>query len=271
MALEGSSRCREKRRNIFNGLIQKELKKSNQYLIGMHSIAEAIHTGKEINKVFIKKGLQGQQFSELFKIIRQKNIPFQYVPSEKLNRINPGNQGIIAVLSLIEYKNLDEIVQRTFEKGDDPFIIVLDQITDVRNFGAISRTAECAGAHAIVIPSKGSVSITSDAIKSSAGALNRIAICRVSDLVRTVQMLRERGLIAIAATEKTEKPYYSVDLTGPVALILGSEENGIHHNLLKIVDSMVRIPLLGSIESLNVSVAFGIIAFEIIRQRRDDR
>ncbi len=247
------------------------MKKVNQYLIGIHSVFEAIHSGKEINKVFIKKELRSQRFSELFKAIRENGIPFQYVPVEKLNRINSNHQGIIGFLSLVEYKDLEEIVQRTFEKGKDPFIIALDQITDVRNFGAIARTAECARADAIVIPSKGSVSITSDAIRASAGALNRLAICRTTDLAQSIKFLRNAGLHIIAATEKAEASYYSVDFKCPVVLLLGSEEKGIGYEVLKMADTLVKIPVMGSIESLNVSVACGIIAFEIVRQRMNTK
>ncbi|MGD2036205.1 MAG: RNA methyltransferase substrate-binding domain-containing protein, partial [Bacteroidales bacterium] len=184
------------------------MKKTDHYLIGIHSVSEAIRSGREINRVFIKKGLKGQHFSELFKVIREKGIPFQYVPAERLNRMHSNNQGIIAVLSLIEYKNLEEIVQRTYEQGRDPFIVVLDQITDVRNFGAIARTAECAGVDAIVIPSKGSVSITPDAIKSSSGALNTIPICRASGIIKTLDFLKVSGLHLFAASEKSDTSYY---------------------------------------------------------------
>lgn len=230
---------------------------------------EGIRSGKEINKVLIKKGLRGPHFSDLFKAIRENSVPFQYVPVEKLNRISSNHQGVIGFLSLIEYKDIEEIVQRTFEEGKDPFIIVLDQITDVRNFGAIVRSAECAGVDAIVIPSKGSVSITPDAIKSSAGALNQLAICRTSDLIKTIKFLLEAGLHTVAATETSETDYFSVDLKGPVALLIGSEEKGISNKVLELADMMVRIPMMGSIESLNVSVACGIIAFDIVRQRRN--
>ena len=243
------------------------MSKSKNYIIGIHSVFEAIRSGKEINKVLIKRDLRGQHFLELFKVIRENSVPFQYVPIEKLNRINPNHQGIIAFLSLVEYKDLEEIVQRTFEEGNEPFIIALDQITDVRNFGAIARTAECAGVDAIVIPSSGSVSITPDAIKASAGALNRLAVCRTPDLGKTLVSMHNSGLRTIAATEKAEKYYHSVDLTGPLVLLVGSEEKGISNKLLKLADSLVRIPMMGSIESLNVSVACGIIAFEILRQR----
>lgn len=243
-------------------------KQTTQLLYGLHSVAEALNSGKEINKVLIKKGLKGDQFTALFTRIREAGIPYQYVPVEKLNRLNSGNhQGVIAILSLIEYKNLEEIVQRTFEAGRDPFVLVLDRITDVRNFGAIARTAECAGVDVIVVPEKESVSVTPDAIKTSAGALNRIAVSRRKDMVGTIKYLKESGICVVAASEKNDEYYFSADLTGPVALLLGAEDTGISSQLLEMADKKVRIPLEGSIESLNVSVACGIITYEVLKQR----
>jgi 23S rRNA (guanosine2251-2'-O)-methyltransferase len=242
--------------------------KTSQFIFGIRPVAEAINSGKEINKVFIKKGLQSELFTELFHKIRELGIPFQFVPAEKLNSLVRGNhQGIVAVLSLIEYKNIEEIVRRTYEEGRDPLIVILDQITDVRNFGAIARTAECAGVDCIVIPEKNSVTITPDAIKTSAGALNRIAVSRQRDLLSAIKFLQESGIEIAAATEKAHDFYYASDLRGPLAIILGSEESGISSALLNAADRKVRIPLAGSIESLNVSVALGIIIFEVIRQR----
>jgi 23S rRNA (guanosine2251-2'-O)-methyltransferase len=241
---------------------------TTQYVFGIHPVTEAINSGREINKVFIRKGLKNEPFNDLFQKIRELSIPFQFVPNEKLNSLTGGNhQGIVAVLSTIEYKNLEEIVQRTYEEGRDPFIIVLDRITDVRNFGAIARTAECAGVDAIVVPEKGSVTVTPDAIKTSAGALNRVAVCRRKDMVETIRYLKEAGISIAAATEKSSSDYFKADLHGPVALLLGSEESGISSQLLELSDKLIRIPLAGSIESLNVSVACGVIAFEIVRQR----
>lgn len=229
---------------------------------------EALKAGREINRILFRKGLKNDSFSALFKLARQYNIPFQYVPVEKLNRItNANHQGVIAFLSLIEYKNIEEIVQRTYEDGRDPFVLVLDHITDVRNFGAIARTAECAGVDAIIIPQRGSVSITPDAIKTSAGALNRLAICRSADLVSTTQFLRSSGLSVIAVTEHADHFYYTTNLLGPIALIMGSEQKGISNLLLKHSDSLVKIPMHGRIESLNVGVASGVICFEVVRQR----
>ncbi len=221
-----------------------------------------------MNKILFRKGIRSESINTLFNLVRQYNIPFQYVPVEKLNRITQANhQGVIAFLSLIEYKNIEEIIQRTFEEGRDPFIMILDQITDVRNFGAIARTAECAGIDAIVIPQKGSVSITPDAIKTSAGALNRLAICRSTNLAATAQLLRNSGLLLIAVTEHASEFHHTTNLLGPIALIMGSEEKGISNTLLKSSDKLVNIPMKGKIESLNVSVASGIICFEVVRQR----
>jgi len=242
--------------------------KDTQLIFGIHPLAEAVNAGKEINKVFIRKGIQSEQFTALFKKIREYEIPFQFVPVEKLNRLTSGNhQGIIGLVSLIEYKNLEEIIQRTFEEGRDPFIIILDGITDVRNFGAIARTAECAGVDAIVVPSKGSVSITPDAIKTSAGALNRVAVSRINEMESTLKYIKESGIKVVAASESSEENYFTSDLKGPVALLMGSEGSGISSSLMNLADSSICISMKGSINSLNVSVAFGIIAFEIVRQR----
>jgi len=244
------------------------LKNSKDYIFGIHPVLEAIKAGRDMNKILLRKGVKSEVFTSLQKLIRQNNIPFQYVPIEKLNRITRANhQGVIAFLSLIEYKNIEEIIQRTYEEGREPFILVLDQITDVRNFGAIVRTAECAGIDAIVIPQKGSVSISADAVKTSAGALSRLAICRTSNLIATAQYLRNSGLKLVAATEHTNNFYYTANLLGPIALIMGSEQTGISKPLLKEADDLVVIPLQGEIESLNVSVAAGILCFEVVRQR----
>lgn len=231
-------------------------------------MAEAINSGKEINRILIRKGSRGENTNELFQKIRDMGIPYQFVPVEKLNRITQGNhQGIIAFLSLIEYKSLEELVQRSFEAGRDPFILILDRITDVRNFGAIARTAECAGVDAIVVPEKESVAVTPDAIKTSAGALNRIDVSRSKNLSDTIQYLKESGIQIVAVTEKAEENYYRSMLTGPLALIMGAEDTGISQTLLDMADKQVKIPMSGSVESLNVSVACGILLFETVKQR----
>lgn len=231
-------------------------------------MAEAINSGKEINKILIRTGSKGENLNELFQKIRETGIPYQFVPVEKLNRVTRSNhQGIIAFLSLIEYKSLEEIVQRTFEAGRDPFILILDRITDVRNFGAIARTAECAGVDAIVVPEKESVAVTPDAIKTSAGALNRIDVVRRKSLTETLQYLKESGIRLVAVTEKAQDYYYRSEISGPLALIMGAEDSGISRSLLDLSDSQVKIPLSGTVESLNVSVACGILLFEVVRQR----
>jgi 23S rRNA (guanosine2251-2'-O)-methyltransferase len=242
--------------------------KNSLYVFGIHPVAEAISAGKDISKVYIKKDRQIGLLAEVFQKIRESGIPYQFVPAEKLNGMVRGrHQGIIAVLSLVEYKNLEEIVQRTFEEGRNPFLLILDQITDVRNFGAIARTAECAGVDAIIIPGKNSVTVTPDAIKTSAGALNRIAVSCSKDLVATVKYLQNSGIEIVAAIEKTDDFYFNASLNGPIAIILGSEELGISSSLISIADKRIKIPLAGFIDSLNVSVACGIIVYEVVRQR----
>jgi 23S rRNA (guanosine2251-2'-O)-methyltransferase len=258
-----------KRQNFPTRLIKNNLKASKNQIFGIHPVIEAIKAGREIDRVFLRKGARNESFTQILSLVRQFNIPFQYVPVEKLNRITGGNhQGIIAQLSLIEYKHIEEIVQRTFETGKDPFIAVLDRITDTRNFGAIARTAEGAGIDALVIAEKGAASITPDAIKTSAGALIRLAICRTSNLENTVQYLKDSGIAIVSATEKASENFYTSNLLGPVALVMGSEEDGISPAILKLSDKRIKIPMQGNLESLNVGVAFGILSFEIVRQRK---
>ena len=229
---------------------------------------EAISAGKDIEKVLLQVKLESELHQELFKILRDKGIPFQFVPVEKLNRITRKNhQGVIAMISQIEYTSLDEIIAGSYESGKDPFILILDHISDVRNFGAIARTAECAGMNGIVIPGKGSVSISADAVKTSAGALMSLPVAKVKSLKESVMFLKEAGLTVIAATENTDTLIYDADLTGPIAIIMGAEDNGISRDLLDLSDYRVKIPLYGKIESLNVSVAASVIIYEIIRQR----
>ncbi|MCK9618731.1 MAG: 23S rRNA (guanosine(2251)-2'-O)-methyltransferase RlmB [Lentimicrobiaceae bacterium] len=229
---------------------------------------EAIHSGKDIDKLFIQNGLKGELFFELWKEVKERKIPFQYVPPEKLNRLtNNNHQGIVAFLSFVTYQRLDDILPEVFESGKVPLVIVLDRITDVRNLGAIARTAECAGADAIVVPEKGSAQMNADAVKTSAGALHHIPVCREPNLKFTLDVLKEYGFQVVAATEKADKLYYSADYSLPTALLLGSEEDGISHEYLKKADLQVKIPLLGEIASLNVSVAAGILLYEVVKQR----
>jgi 23S rRNA (guanosine2251-2'-O)-methyltransferase len=243
-------------------------KKSNDILFGFHSILEAIKANKTIDKVLIKKGLIGDQFQECFHVIRQSNIPFQYVPVEKLNRMTGANhQGIVAQVSAIEYQDYADILPMIYESGRDPFFLILDGITDVRNFGAMARSAESAGVDAIIIGTKNSATVNADAINTSAGALNRLPVCRVTSIQDTIKYLHNSGIKVFGASEKASSNYFSEDLSGPMAIIMGAEDIGLSINSLKHVDTLIKIPMLGSISSLNVSVATGIILYEVVRQR----
>jgi len=237
-------------------------------IYGLRPVIEAINAGKEVDKILIQKGLRSEVFSELRAQLAEHSIPYQFVPIEKLNRITTKNhQGIIAYISNVSYSEIENIIPYVFEKGKSPFILVLDRITDVRNFGAIARTAVCAGCDAIVIPYYNSVRISADAIKSSAGALHKIPVCRSKSLIKTVEFLKSSGLQIIACTEKAENLYHEPDMTVPTAVIMGSEEDGITEILIKAADEKVKIPMTAEIASLNVSVACGIILFEAVKQR----
>lgn len=243
-------------------------KRNDENLFGFHPIVEAIKAQKTIEKVFIKKGLRGELFQECFRLIREKNIPFQYVPIEKLNRItNTNHQGIIAFVSAIDYHDIEDIMPQIYEAGKDPFLLVLDGITDVRNFGAIARSAESAGVDAIIIGTKNSATINADAIKTSAGALNRIPVCRVISISETIKFLQNSGVKLFGASEKASDFYYSTDFNVPSAIVVGAEDKGLSPSSLKHIDSLIKIPMLGHIASLNVSVATGILLFEAVRQR----
>ena len=237
-------------------------------IYGTRAVLEAIHAGKEIEKIMIQSGLQNDLIKELITTARNKQVPYTFVPQEKLKRLSAKNhQGVICLLSSVSYASLDNIIDKAYSEGKEPFILILDRVTDVRNFGAIARTAECAGVDGIVISEKGSAPITSDAMKTSAGALNYMAVSREKDLKQTIKLLRETGITIVACTEKASKNIYDVDVTGPVALIVGSEEDGISDELLRAADELAKIPMQGKIGSLNVSVAAGVAVYEILRKR----
>ncbi len=256
----------EKRKDGF--LINKG-EQDKDFIFGTRAVMEAINAKKDIDKVLINKELNNELIKELISLAKEERSPIVRVPEAKLNRTTRKNhQGVIAHISAIEYASLDNVIDECFTKGVAPLILVLDRITDVRNFGAIARTADCAGVHAIVIPEKGSAQINSDAVKTSAGALNFLPVCRVKNLYYTVKDLKKMGLSVVSVTEKTEREMYQADFTIPTALILGSEEDGISPEIMGLSDEFVKIPLSGNIESLNVSVAAGVVIYEAIRQRK---
>jgi len=238
------------------------------YVFGTRAVIEAIRNGKTIDKILIKKGLSNELFSELHQLIKENNIVFQYVPVEKINRITRKNhQGVLAFISPVEFDNLDTVLPGIFESGKIPLLLVLDQITDVRNFGAIVRSAECAGVQAVIIPEKGMARIGADAVKTSAGAIHHLPICKVKNLEQTVHYLKDSGLSVVAATEKGTTLDTSADFSVPLAIIMGSEDTGISTGLLKLADQQLRIPIQGKIESLNVSVSAALMIYEAVRQR----
>ena len=237
-------------------------------IYGTRAVIEAIAAGKEIDKVMIQSGLSNDLVKELITVARNNNVPITFVPAEKLKRISTKNhQGVICVLSVVSFASVDDLIYQAYNEGREPFFLILDRVTDVRNFGAIVRTAECAGVDGIILPDKGSVPITSDAMKTSAGALNHLPICREKDLKKTIQLLHDNGIRVVACTEKTERTIYQLSLTGPITIILGSEEDGISDVLLRQADDLAQIPLKGKIGSLNVSVAAGIALYEVVRQK----
>lgn len=239
------------------------------FVFGTRAVIEAIRAGKEIDKVLIRKGLQNELAVELYQVLKEYDLPYQGVPVEKLNRVTMKNhQGVIAFLSAVEFTNIETLLPTLFEQGREPFILALDRITDIRNFGALCRSAECAGVDAIVIPEKGAAQLNSDAVKTSAGALLTLPVCRSKNMKQTLQFMKDSGLCLIGATEKTKNEYYKQSMKLPAVLLMGSEEDGILPEFLAMCDVQVRIPVLGSIESLNVSVAGGILLYEIVRQQR---
>jgi 23S rRNA (guanosine2251-2'-O)-methyltransferase len=238
-------------------------------IFGLRPVMEALESGKEFERIFIQTNLQGPLSKELQFLIRQSGAPCQYVPIEKLDRITRKNhQGVVAYLSEIIYHKVENLLPTVFESGKTPLFVMLDEITDVRNMGAIIRTAECAGADAVIVPQKGSAQINAETMKTSAGALNLIPVCRELSLKSALDFLTSSGLQAVACTEKSDKEYDSVDFTLPTVLIFGSEGTGITSEILNRCDIQVRIPLLGKIDSLNVSVSAGIMLYEAIRQRK---
>ncbi len=238
-------------------------------IFGTRAVIEAIQAGKEVDKILMRRDLQNDLARELFNIIKGTTIPLQRVPQEKLDRLTRKNhQGVIAFISAVSYQRIEDIIPFLYEEGKTPFIVLLDGVTDVRNFGAIARSCECAGVDAIVIPARNSVSVNADAVKTSAGALMTIPVCKESSINEAIRFLKDSGIKVIAATEKAEKDYTQADYTVPVAIVMGGEDMGISMDNLRICDEMTSIPVLGNIASLNVSAAATVMMYEVVRQRK---
>ncbi|MBV6647356.1 MAG: 23S rRNA (guanosine(2251)-2'-O)-methyltransferase RlmB [Cyclobacteriaceae bacterium] len=237
-------------------------------IYGIRAVIEAIKSGQDLERIFIQKGLKGDLISELKGQLRNTNAPMSMVPVEKINRLTRKNhQGVAAFISPVKYHTLSQLVLSLFENGENPFLVLLDRITDVRNFGAIARSAEGTGAHGIIIPIQEAAQINADSVKTSAGALNLIPVCREHDLKESIKYLKESGFHVVASTEKAEDPLQSADFQGPVCVILGSEEDGISSEVLRVADQLVRVPMKGKIDSLNVSAAAAMAFYEVVRQR----
>ena len=242
-----------------------------QYIYGIHAVLEAIEAGKDIDKILLSKTLNDETAKGISDRARDLRIPVQHVPVQKIDRITRRNhQGVLAMLAAVTYYQTESLVPQLFDEGENPFFIVLDGVTDVRNFGAVARTCECAGASAIVIPDRESVSVNADAVKTSAGALNYLPVCRERNLVNAVKFLRDSGFKIVGTSDKSTVAYTQGDYTGPIAIVLGAEDKGISPEIMKLCDTQVYIPEFGHINSLNVSVAGGIMIYEVVRQRLND-
>ncbi|MCU0450301.1 MAG: 23S rRNA (guanosine(2251)-2'-O)-methyltransferase RlmB [Bernardetiaceae bacterium] len=237
-------------------------------VFGIHPVQEVLESGKEIERVLLQKEVQNPTFNEIMAECRRRHIPIMRVPGERLDRVTRKNhQGIMAFIAAVQYASLDHVISTAYAEGRSPLVLVLDRITDVGNFGAITRTAECTGVDAIVIPDRGAARINSDAYKTSAGALGHVAVCREHSLVGTIHFLKSNGLQMVACTEKAQNSFYEVDYTLPTAIVMGSEEDGIAPEVLALCEREAKIPVLGKIGSLNVSVATGVVLYEAIRQK----
>lgn len=238
-------------------------------IFGIRAVMEAILSGKEVDKVFIQKEASGELMKDLMKVMKRNNVNFTHVPVEKLNRLTPNNhQGVVATISPVAFVSLEDLVERVTSTDVTPLFLILDQISDARNFGAIIRTAECSGVNGIIVQKAGSAPVNGDTVKTSAGAVFNVPICKVEHIKDAIFYLQGSGIKTVAATEKTENSLYDISLTEPLAIIMGSEDRGINPSVLKIVDESAKLPMSGSIGSLNVSVACGAFLYETVRQRR---
>lgn len=246
---------------------------SKHLVYGLRPVMEAVKSGREIDKIYIQSNLQGKLFGELKVLLAQRGrtIVCQYVPLEKLDILvgRQNHQGVVAQLSLIEYRDVEQVLEETEQRGETPFLLMLDGVTDVRNLGAIARSAECAGVHAIIVPQQSTAPINQDAIRTSAGALLKIPVCRVANTKSLINQVKSFGLKVYAATEKAKNDYTGMYATEPLMIIMGNEERGINSSLIKMADELISIPIKGDIESLNVSVAAGVLLYEVVRQREN--
>lgn len=244
------------------------MEEKQHYLYGMHPVEEAVRQGRKFEKILFKQGLEGEQFRTLLSEVEKQGIPYQFVPGEKMNYLVKGaHQGVIAYMARIDYVEFETMVENALEKSSNPVFLMLDGVSDVRNFGAIARSAECAGIDGIILPAKGGAAINADAIKTSAGALLRIPTSKVTNLRIPVFYLKEAGFQIVAATEKSESLLYDVDFSKPTAIVMGSEGTGISSSILSQCDVKAKIPMMGEIGSLNVSVACAVVMYECVRQR----
>ena len=244
--------------------------KNNMTICGIRPVMEALAAGRTIDKVMLQNGLSGQLLSELKGKLYDAGVPVQYVPIEKLNRSTHANhQGVVALVSPISYRTFAEMLEEAQWHSDAPMMVLLDHVTDVRNVGAIARSAECAGVEGIIVPKHGSAQIGDEAVKSSSGALLRVPVCREENLKSVIHLARQSGWQVCAATEKAEQGYTSVDFRKPTILVMGAEETGISNELLKLCNVRAKLPMCGEVQSLNVSVAAALFFYEALRQKEN--
>ena len=252
----------------FRNQVHKARPKKNTLIVGKSKVIEAMQQGKQLERIYLVSTANGEVIDQIRKLATESQIPINKVPVEKLNSFNVSNhEGCIGVISKVQYQDLQSVISYIVENGESPLFLILDGITDVRNIGALARTALCCGVHAIIIPDKGVGALNEDAITTSAGALEKMAICRVNSLINAVDELHLNGIKVFASEMSAETNIFDIQFADPVAIIMGSEDKGINQALIKICDDQFKIPMKGNFESLNVSVAAGMILYEAMKQR----
>ncbi len=247
---------------------QQQRPKKNTLVIGRKAVMEAMQTGKQLERIYLQSTVHGETVDAIRKLAEQYHIPINKVPVEKLNNFNVSNhEGCVALIAKVQYQDLQDVISFVVEKGEMPLFLILDSITDIRNIGGIARSAFCFGVHAIIIPDKGVGALNEDAILTSAGALEHLAVCRVNSLMKAVDELHLNGIKVFASEMKATNKVFDMDLTAPCAIVMGGEEQGVYPALLKICDAQFQIPMTGDFDSLNVSVAAGVILYEVMKQR----